>query len=467
MFPARPEGTRSLKPDSHAVQAGHTGVGLCEVSANSKIRTVNRTELAPVLNPDASEVEPSSKRRSEVEDVLASSFFKKAPTLSRLLVYLWEQRDEEVSEYAIATEALGRRPDFDPREDATVRVLVSRLRIRLKDFYGSPDGVALSTHIVIPVGGHQVQVVEAPKPQTVDAVDLDLLPRVLRREVRNRKLILVQAIAISLLVLLCIGLMVERNRAVKNTRDGRTRSLAPFWRSFLENGKNTRIILPAPLHFGWGTGFLARDVNVNEFAKIEESPWLRTLLREWGKPGLSQRYVSAPDALAALSLDQYLDQSGLHLTTSTTAESSVDAMDRENLILMGTPRTLVPFQAILSRLNFQVDAERGVVVNQHPASGEPRTFETVQLSSIRLTTPGVLACLPGSTQGTHVLVLEATYYTSALISYLTSESGLAELQAAQRAHGNTTYFEAVIVSEINGSTALRSHLVEFHPISSH
>lgn len=439
---------------------------MCAISADSNLRNVNRTELVPVLNPEVSEAEQNGKTRTELEDVLDSSFFKKAPTLRRLLVYLWEQRNEEVSEYAIATEALGRKADFDPREDATVRVLVSRLRLRLKDFYESADGAELPTRIVIPIGSHQIQVIEAPRPLVIDIPAPDLLPQALRREARNRKLILAQTIAISMLALACVGLMVERNRAVKNAKEGRTRNLAPFWRHFLENGKNTHIILPAPVHFGWGDGFLARDVNVNDFGKIEESPWLRTLLREWGKPSLSQRYVSAPDALAALRLDQYLDPSGSQLTISTTAESSADTADRENLIVAGTPRTLAPFQTILGQLSFQVDAEKGIVVDQHPAPGAPHTFETAQQSLIRITTPGVIACLPGSTQGTHVLVLVTTYYTSALVSYLTSESGLSELQTAQRAHGNSPYFEAVIVSEINGSTALRSRLVAFRPFAS-
>lgn len=438
---------------------------LCVVPADSNLRRVNHTELVPVLNPEVPEVEQNGRTRSELEEVLSSPSFNKAPTLRRLLIYLWEQRNGEVSEYAIATEALGRRGDFDPREDATVRVLVSRLRLRLKDFYESADGAELPTRIVIPVGSHQVQVVETPRPLVIDVPDPDLLPRTLQREIRNRKLILAQAIAIGLLLLVCVGLVVERNRAVENVQEGRTRNLAPFWRHFLGNGKKTRMILPAPVLFEWGTGFLARDVNVNDFAKIEESPWLRSLLREWGKPILSPRYVSAPDALAALRLEQYLSPSGSQLMISTTAESPVDTLDQENLILAGTSRTLAPFQAILGRLSFQVDAVKRVIVDQHPSAGAPRIYWTVQQSPSQLTTPGVIACIPGSTQGSHILVLVTTYYTSALISYLTSESGLSELQAAQKAHGNTAYFEAVIVSEINGSTSLGSHLAEFRPIA--
>jgi len=425
---------------------------------------MNGSGLLPVLNPEAPEIEPIGKTQCELEDVLASDAFKRAPTLSKLLTYLWEQRNREVSEYAIATEGMGRKADFEPRVDATVRVLVSRLRLRLKEFYES-DGAELPTRIVIPIGSHLVQVVEVPKQQVEDGPDPEWMSLALQREARNRRFILAQAIAIGVLLLASIGLVLERNRAVASAREGRTNNLPAFWRNFLDNGKTTRIIVPTPVFFGWGTGVLLRDVNVNDFARLEDSPSLQTAVREWGRPTLSQRYVAASDAFASLRLDQYLDPRGSHLAISTTAESPVDTLDRENLIVTGTPRTLAPFQAVLNRLSFQVDAEKGEIVDRHPGFGTLHTFETVQQSSMRMTTHGIIACLPGGTQGTHVLMLVTTYYTSALVSYLTSESGLSELQAAQRAHGNAPYFEAVIISEIDGTTDLRSHLVEFRPIS--
>lgn len=174
------------------------------VSPDSTLGEMSGPGLPPVLNSESSEAEPEGKAQCELEDVLASSTFKRAPTLSKLLSYLWKRRNGEVSEYAIATEALGRKADFEPRVDATVRVLVSRLRIRLKEFYES-DGAELATRIVIPVGSHLVQVVEVPKPTAEDVPDPELLPVALKRVARSRKLILAQTIAIGILILTCIG----------------------------------------------------------------------------------------------------------------------------------------------------------------------------------------------------------------------------------------------------------------------
>ncbi|HYZ87434.1 MAG TPA: hypothetical protein VE621_23665 [Bryobacteraceae bacterium] len=60
--------------------------------------------------------------------LLSSNSFRKAPTLRRLVQYLWEHKDQELTEYAIATDVVGRRPDFDPKTDSAVRVHILRLR---------------------------------------------------------------------------------------------------------------------------------------------------------------------------------------------------------------------------------------------------------------------------------------------------------------------------------------------------
>jgi hypothetical protein len=259
---------------------------------------------------------------------------------------------------------------------------------------------------------------------------------------------------------------VQRNRAFEQLELSRATSLPSFWRSFLENGKNTRIIVPTPVFFGWGPGLIARDVNINDYTQLGKSQQMTMIQKELGKPSLGQQYVAASDAFASVRFGQYFDQHGARISLSTTADPPADILDRENVIVTGTPRTLAPFQNLLDHLSYQVEADKGEVFERNAQNGSPKTFETIQQSALRFSTPGVIACLPGGPSGTHVLVLVTTYYTSALASYLTSENGLRELEAAQHAHGDAPYFEAVVVSEINGTTELRSKLVEFHPLPS-
>jgi len=433
----------------------------------------------PVTNSNSTAPETDGEQSPELIQVLGSRAFEKAPTLRRLLTYLWEHRTEEVGEYAIATEALGRKADFEPRVDATVRVLVSRLRQRLKEFYEA-DGSSLPARLVIPLGSHQLQVVEGERqgsPELGESGDLGLeltpvlggsrfaAPALIQGRSRyvGQAVILIQFVVILILVCSNGWMLWERSRSAEEAERGAGIHLPIFWERFLQNGKSTRIVLPTPIFFGWSNGFLARDVNVNEYSKMKDSATLSKLSKNLGTPALAQQYFAASDSLALLRLDRFLDPTGNRITISTTADSPADTLDRENLIATGTPRTLAPFQSILDRLSFQVEPDLEQVTDRRPTGGAVRIFWTVHESPSRFTTPGIIASLPGGPAGTHVLLLVTTYYTSALVSYLTSENGMKELQNAQHAHGDCRYFEAVIVSEINGTTELRSKLVEFRP----
>ena len=59
-----------------------------------------------------------------------------------------------LKEYTIATEALGRRPGFDPHEDTIVRVTVHSLRKRLQEVY-QHEGAERSLRMIVPPGRYE------------------------------------------------------------------------------------------------------------------------------------------------------------------------------------------------------------------------------------------------------------------------------------------------------------------------
>jgi hypothetical protein len=79
--------------------------------------------------------------RAELEAVLASGIFAKSPNLAKLLSYIcekyWEGKADQLKEYSMGVEVLGRPPDFDPSSSAAVRVEVHRLREKLRKYYES------------------------------------------------------------------------------------------------------------------------------------------------------------------------------------------------------------------------------------------------------------------------------------------------------------------------------------------
>lgn len=98
---------------------------------------------------------PSLQERAEVEAILHSGMFQKAPLLENLFRYVCERHFQGhaglIKEYTIAVEALGRPAEFDPKKDSIVRVEAHRLRKRLHDYYQGP-GAGHCIKVTIPSG---------------------------------------------------------------------------------------------------------------------------------------------------------------------------------------------------------------------------------------------------------------------------------------------------------------------------
>src|SRR5579862_8122229 len=100
------------------------------------------------------------QERKELEAVLASGIFAASSNAARLLRFICERAadgaESPPTESDIALHALGRRPDFDPRQDSIVRVEAHRVRKRLKEYYET-EGASHPVHIVLPAGQYVPQ----------------------------------------------------------------------------------------------------------------------------------------------------------------------------------------------------------------------------------------------------------------------------------------------------------------------
>ena len=88
--------------------------------------------------------------QGEVERILASEKFARSKRLRSLLRFTVAQtlqgNADTLKEYVIGTEVLKKPDSYDPRSDSLVRVLASRLRVKLKEYYsdgGSDDPLVI------------------------------------------------------------------------------------------------------------------------------------------------------------------------------------------------------------------------------------------------------------------------------------------------------------------------------------
>ena len=74
--------------------------------------------------------------QSEVNRILHSDTFRNADALRKLLKFLAERlaagEADQLKEYTLGIDALGKPSTYDPRSDATVRIQVGRLRQKLE-----------------------------------------------------------------------------------------------------------------------------------------------------------------------------------------------------------------------------------------------------------------------------------------------------------------------------------------------
>jgi hypothetical protein len=101
-------------------------------------------------DPNASEIE-----RNELDWLLTSGVLGRSHNLAQMLTFICEKHFEgkasQITEQALAVEALGRRSDFNPQLDTIVRVTAHQLRKRLQEIYAD-SGASRSVQIHIPAG---------------------------------------------------------------------------------------------------------------------------------------------------------------------------------------------------------------------------------------------------------------------------------------------------------------------------
>jgi len=95
------------------------------------------TEFGPIpASPRAPDRE--SNCREHLQRVIDSATFHGSSASRKLLSYLGERtladQVDDLKEYTIGVEALGRPAEYDPQVDPSVRVQISRLRKRLDDY---------------------------------------------------------------------------------------------------------------------------------------------------------------------------------------------------------------------------------------------------------------------------------------------------------------------------------------------
>jgi hypothetical protein len=461
-----------------------------------------------------------------VRRVLQSATFRNATTLQQLFQFLSAKTiggtPEALKEYTIGVEALGRKPDFDPKIDPIVRVQSHRLRLKLKEYYDI-EGIGDPILIQIPKG-HYLPTFEFA---TTSKSELDRssgrrtytgIPGAIHDEelkahsgtpeigASNKRfngiIFRLAAFAVVLVSLFTIGFWLGERRAKVSTDSNATLSgsgldlrevpdpVRKFWTTFLGNDSTPVIAYPDAV-------FLLDDSN-DLFRFRQGASDSRGALVD---PHLARQFASNPRLVAMAGQLYYengytgtgelesvgmlavlLGRMGVRPTIKSSRDVTPDDLKQHNVILLGSPFQNVAVAQLLPTGDFTFqnpdsrhEQWRAHIINANPQANEQPTYGTErdQTTHALKTDYSIITFAPGVVSGRYIAILGGldTKGTEGATTFATSEQGIDELTrilatgGLKAATGEPLTFQALVrVRLAKGYQVLGADLTAVHKL---
>jgi hypothetical protein len=335
--------------------------------------------------------------REEIERVLESGALGESATLRRILKYLGEAAvdgKEDLKEYTIGVEALGKSASYDPQHDSTVRVQVGKLRQRLNEYYRE-QGTAHKVHISLPKGTFCLQ--------------LESKPQRLRFSVRLAQVL---RFSIPVLAALAIGFGAYTLGVRKTARTaaawpgaGWTPDLRLLWQPIVGSG------IPIVLSYDVAMTvevppWKLRNPTINDPEELAASSAWQELSKKLGHPAFRTEYpyVGFGIAQGTFLLAQLLTAQRLQPLVKRSTILSWEDIAHSHLIFIGIGKN-AKIRYILQHGDFRWDLNK--VTNLKPQPGEPNEFHAVidEHTGEYREQYGLISMLPGFDENTRVLIL--------------------------------------------------------------
>ncbi|HEV8130954.1 MAG TPA: hypothetical protein VGQ81_06865 [Acidobacteriota bacterium] len=399
-------------------------------------------------------------------------------------------RTGEIKEYTIATEVLGRRPDFDPRNDNIVRVQVHRLRKKLEEYYNS-EGAHDPFRIFIPRGRYYPDYVRLPSPeQTLDTAPAVPTASVAARTAQTWLSITWPGVAVALLVVdlaLSIYLLVRpatgTNAAMEQIAE--TSSLASLWQPFIQPGQPPLVVYSNALFLMSEHGDLFRyytDTS-HSLAMGARVPSLAGLERRGPHPGHTgplyyfDSYTGIGEVVAMGRIAKLLSKFGQDFLVKRSRITSYEDIRNRNVIFLGASLE----DSILGRLPVESDlvfeepqgefVGRLLIRDRRALAGAPTSYEFRRDDRTKALQGeyALISLLPGVTPNQRILILAglSTLGTQAAAEFAASEDSMSTLERARGGLANarqSPYFQALLDVQVRDGIAVKTSCLFVRPL---
>ncbi len=398
--------------------------------------------------------------RQQIARLVSSDLFRFSELQRRLLHYLAEKslsgEADQLKEYTIAVDALGKPESYDPRRDSTVRLQSSKLRQKISEYYrttGRSDPVLVDFpkgHFKLVFSTREAAGPPIPAP-------------------RLRRLLLVSWIVLTMaLAGLCayLGTALVRSNAV--TAEAWTPALEQFWAPFLDRKDPTLVCVGAPLFVHLRNMEFLRHSEVNSWDEAERTGLLARLRASF--PGNSpepwHRFTGVGEAGGAFAIGNLLATRGLSLHFADSSLLTWNEIGEHNVVFVGPPKFISQIADLPVVSEFVVEGSG--IRNLKPRPGEAPFLNDEDNPDGRVY--ALISRLPGLHCKGTILVLGSTSTegTLAACQYITLETHMRELVGRlQGPRGQLPpYFQVVISTTVKGSTPLEVSYLLHHVLTS-
>jgi hypothetical protein len=339
--------------------------------------------------------------QNQVDRILHSEELRGSEVLRRLLRFLAEKsatgEADDLKEYSVAIDGLGKPATYDPRHNSAVRIQVGRLRQKLADYYRG-EGRCDPIVIDVPKGRFKLKFEYRNGPALasppVDFLPEPVIPAEIRVAVTPNKPSLRErlgnprfAFAVSIGLILATGLAVGGYRWLRpasaraNTAvypPGWDADMEALWRPFISTRRPVVVAIEDPLfvELNGSTGIYYRDRTLNNWNDIVASQNVAALRKVLKNPTIqpSRYYTAFGEVDASFLIAKLLGPRVQNLSVVKTSDLSLRQVGDNNVLFVGVQNLFFDEQAQATPVAVQLLQVREGIRNLSPAHNEPALF---------------------------------------------------------------------------------------------
>jgi hypothetical protein len=331
----------------------------------------------------------SDALETQVERILHSDELRTSEVLRRILKFLLEKtlsgEADQLKEYTVAIDCLGKPSDYDPQHNSAVRLQVSRLRQKLAEYYrvgGKNDAVLIDipkgrfkliseVRYEVPTSSpHPLSTQVRPKPRRNDPAQVPS-----GRNLLNFWTRIGIAFAFALLTFF-IGRWSSGSREKADA--GWTPELQVLWGPFLDSSRPLLISIEDPLFVQMRTypGAYFRDRTLNSWAEATASSTIEQLRGVFKNQDMqpSRYYTTFGEASASFLLGQLLRPRAHEVSFVKASQLSFQQLADNNVIFVGVQNLFFDEKVKALPIASQLMPVLNGIQNLRPDKGQPAVF---------------------------------------------------------------------------------------------